>query len=145
MGDRVLMQIVNNEGDFGPVVYGHDAGVFAPVIVEALVKRMKNRTGDMAYWSGRLVQEVSRTCPDGDVSLGMWNAEGVLTEDASHGDAGVVLINADTGKATYLGGYYTPEGNFNDDGFDLEIINKYRSDIFGDQVGRYGGSGYLCV
>jgi len=131
MGDRVLMQIVNNAGEFGPVVYGHDAGVHAPMIVRDLVARMAPRGGDVTYWSARLVQEVSKTCTEGSHSLGMWNAEAVLTAEDSHGDGGVVIINADTNEATYMGGYYNSVGDFADEeDFDMEIINRYRAEFF---------------
>jgi len=79
MGDRVLMQVVNGEGEFGPVVYGHDAGVYAPAIVKALVTRMGGRGGDVSYWTARLAQETAKTCAEGNMSFGMWNAEAVLT------------------------------------------------------------------
>lgn len=130
MGDRVLMQIVNNEGTFGPVVYGHDAGIYAPLIAKALVERMVGRASDVTYWSARLVQEVSKTCSEGNLSLGMWNAEAVLTEDDSHGDAGVVVINASTGDITYQGGYYDANGNFADEDFNMTYINKAREKYF---------------
>lgn len=130
MGDRVLMQVVNNEGEFGPVVYGHNAGVLAPMIVRDLVARMMERAGDVSYWSARLVQEVAKTCAEGAHSLGMWNAEEVLTGEDSHGDAGCVVINASTGEATYTGGYYNSAGGMDDEDFDMEIINKYRAEFF---------------
>ena len=106
MGDRVLMQCFSSKtGEFGPVVYGHWCGGKAPAIVAALAKRMESRGGDVAYSSARLVQEAIGENKDA-LSFGIWNAAGRLTADDSHGDAGCVLIDVDSGHApTYLGGY----------------------------------------
>lgn len=120
MGDRVIMQIVQRNrltGDtFGPMVYGHWAGHSTPKIVEALAAKMQDRLGDVAYQSARLVQMI---LDDGgslmqrdNCGIGIYNADAVATEDDSHGDAGVVLIDADTFKCECLGGYLRA----NDDG-----------------------------
>lgn len=105
MGDRVLMQCVQGE-KFGPVVYGHWSGYQAPKIVARLKSRMESRGGDLDYWSARLVQEAIDN--EGNLGFGCWNASAQLTAEDSHGDAGCVLIDVDTGEVTCLGGYLIP-------------------------------------
>lgn len=112
MGNRVLFQVVqsrrNTEGPvlFGPVVYGHWSGGEAPKIVRRLAARMVTRPGDVDYATARLVQEVVADVPNSPLGVGVWNAKGVLTEDDSHGDAGVVLIDCSDGfRCECLGGY----------------------------------------
>lgn len=106
MGDRVLMQCYSSKsGEFGPVVYCHWTGESAPNVLKRLRSRMKDRPGDLAYSSARLVQEAIGE-DEGALSFGTWNAEALLTEKDSHGDAGVILIDVDKGHhATCMGGY----------------------------------------
>ena len=103
MGDRVLFQVVQGS-DFSPVVYCHWAGWRAPGIVRALSWRMAHRTGDLNYTAARLVQECIQAA-EGNTGFGIWNAEHRLTEEDSHGDAGVVLIDCDSWQCECLGGY----------------------------------------
>lgn len=94
MGNRVLFQVVSpDRSEFSPVVYGHWSGSDAGSVCKRLWQRMQTRPGDVWYTSARLVQELI----DGDktaLGFGMWNADAVLTEADSHGDAGVVLVIA---------------------------------------------------
>jgi hypothetical protein len=113
MGDRVLFQVIKAAEDsveFSPVIYGHNAGDAAPTIVAQLAIQMRDRMGDVSYWAARLVEVLCQTDPGGCLSIGIWNADAILTAKDSHGDAGVVLINADNGAAMYLGGYYNADG-----------------------------------
>lgn len=113
MGDRVIMQIVQRNrltGDtFGPMVYGHWAGHSTPDIVEALATKMQDRLGDVAYQSARLVQMIldngGSSIQRNNCGIGLYNSTAVATVDDSHGDAGVVLIDADTFKCECFGGY----------------------------------------
>lgn len=111
MGDRVLMQCYSSKtNEFGSVVYGHWAGGEAKDIVMRLALRMKERGGDIAYSTARLVQEMIDCSGElgkkHSAGFGVWNAEKLLTKDDSHGDAGVVLIDVENDhKATYIGGY----------------------------------------
>lgn len=66
---------------------------------------MADRRDDVSYWSARLVQELCETCKDGSHSAGIWNVDRVLTEQDSHGDAGVMLINCANNSAQCFGGY----------------------------------------
>ena len=115
MGDRALLQVVSGT-EFGPVVYCHWAGSRVPEIVRRLAKRMAERGDDLAYASARLVQE----CINGDdsaLSFGIWNADKPLSEEDSHGDAGVVLIDCANGYKCQCFGGYLEAG---DDGFPRE-------------------------
>lgn len=108
MGDRVLIQCHDGE-KFGPVIYLHWGGADAPAIVGRLVERMRsnNRMNDIAYWSARMVQE-STLDDAGALSVGIMNSEQILTKEDSHGDAGVVLVDARDGSVVTLGGYLKP-------------------------------------
>ena len=111
MGDRVLMQCYSSKtNDFGSVVYGHWSGSEAKDIVMRLALRMKERGGDIAYSTARLVQEMIDCSGElgkkDSAGFGVWNSEKLLTNEDSHGDAGVVLIDVDDDhKPTYIGGY----------------------------------------
>lgn len=105
MGDRVLFQVVSTVGNMSPVVYCHWAGYRATHIVRALKARMVNCPGDVSYAAARLVQECVSPQPSGNTGFGLWNATTRLTEEDSHGDAGVVLINCDSWQCECFGGY----------------------------------------
>ena len=109
MGDRVLFQVVRGassaQANIGPVVYCHWSGERAPQIVRALAKRMVDRPGDVEYATARLVQECTGANA-GATGFGVWSATSRLTEEDSHGDAGVVLIDCANGfRCECLGGY----------------------------------------
>lgn len=111
MGDRVLLQVVKKSPEeFSPVIYCHWLGGCGAIdAVTRLKARMEGRSGDVPYATARLVQEVINN-DNGNLSFGVWNAEKVLTAEDSHGDAGVILVNADTFEMTFLGGYL-PHGD----------------------------------
>lgn len=117
MGNRVLMQCFSSErGNFGPVVYGHWSGGDAGNVARKLAARMKDRQGDLAYSSARLMQELIDG-DEGNLGFGMWNSDHLLVADDSHGDAGVILIDVDNGhKCQCMGGYLKT----GDDGFPIE-------------------------
>lgn len=106
MGDRVLYQVIDSKkGEFSPVVYSHWGGSNAPGVLQCLFDRMRSRPGDLEYTAARLVQEVLGN-DDGNTGTGIWNAEGQISADHSHGDAGVVLIDISDGMTFQcLGGY----------------------------------------
>jgi hypothetical protein len=105
MGDRVLIQ-VKNETEFSPVAYGHWSGSSAPDILRRLQKRMVGRSNDVSYAFARLVQEMVGD-DTGNTSFGAWNAQALLTAEASHGGAGCVIIDVSKPEFTYecFGGY----------------------------------------
>jgi len=105
VGDRVVLQCYDKD-EVGPVVYGHWSGQDALAAVERLRQRMATRGGDLTYWSARLVQELING-NEGNLGFGIWNQDKLLTTDDSHGDAGCVLIDVNTGKVRLFGGYLT--------------------------------------
>lgn len=107
MGDRLLMQVKGPADEFSPVIYCHWAGSYAGAFCEELRKRMKGRERDVSYTAARLVQIATAGDPAGNMSFGIWNAAGILTEKDSHGDAGIVLVDVSTDKMSFscLGGY----------------------------------------
>jgi hypothetical protein len=115
LGDRVIFQVVGKPDnvmdpgvlEFSPVIYAHWSGERAPQVLERLRKRMRARAGDVPYTAARLVQELIDPSNVGALSFGIWNADRVLTEEDSHGDAGVVLIDVSTGAMRFkcFGGY----------------------------------------
>jgi hypothetical protein len=129
MGDRVLFQVVlradktNEAKEFSPVMYGHWSGSAAPGIAKRIKKRMGKRTGDTDYTAARLIQEMING-DNGELSFGMWNADRVLTEEDSHGDAGVVLVNLYSDKEMSFecfGGYLAVEN-------DEIVIREYQEE-----------------
>ncbi len=111
MGDRVLLQVVRKDEkpEFSPVIYCHWLGGDAVEAVKRLAVRMNGRRGDVYYIAARLLQEVING-DVGDTGFGMWNAKKVLTAKDSQGDAGVILVDAETFEMTFLGGYL-PNGD----------------------------------
>lgn len=98
MGDRILLQVVEKDEkgrvtEFSPVAYGHWAGSYAPDFLARLQTRMVGREGDVSYTFARLIQEMTDGNDD-NLSFGCWNADKVLVADDSHGEAGVVIIDA---------------------------------------------------
>jgi hypothetical protein len=106
MGDRVLLQVIkrNELPGYSPVIYCHWLGGMAVEAVKRLAVRMNERRGDVDYIAARLLQEVING-DDGDTGFGLMHADKVLTAEDSHGDAGIILVNADTFEMTFLGGY----------------------------------------
>lgn len=111
MGDRVLLQVVKNGPDpeFSPVIYCHWLGGDAVEAVKRVAKRMMDRRGDVSYIAARLVQDVING-DEGNTGFGLMLANKPLTAEDSHGDAGVILVDADTFEMTFLGGYL-PDGS----------------------------------
>ena len=97
------MQIVSATEN-GPAVYCHGRGHDAPAIVKRFAARMKDRRGDVPYLTARLLQEAMGD-DTRDTGFGVFNADKRLTSDDTHGDAGIVLIDADTFRCECVGGY----------------------------------------
>jgi len=82
------------EVDFSPVCYLHWGGSEVPALLRQCATIMHDRPGDLEYTFARFVG-VCHTTPglnDSCLSLGVWNADGLLTEEYSHGDNGVFVI-----------------------------------------------------
>lgn len=109
MGDRILYQVVSKYDrmtktalEFSPVVYGHNSGHNWKEDTAKLAKKMRDRS-DVQYAAARLIQIMIGDHPfsvNDNCGFGIWNIDRVLTADDTHGDAGVVLIDADNGYLT---------------------------------------------
>lgn len=109
MGDRVLMQVFSSKtNQFSPVLYCHWSGESTPNNVKALKRRMADRMGDVDYWAARMVQSMMGAL-NGSTGFGIWNSSHLLTAEDSHGDAGCVVIDCETGDVGCFGGYLKPE------------------------------------
>lgn len=115
MGDRVVAHVFSlKDREIGPAVYLHNGAYRFPRLVDELRDRMHDRRGDVSYASARLIGLAHEAIP-GNLSLGTWNAphegdpvecwEAITSEDYSHGDGGVVLINCDDFSAYACHGY----------------------------------------
>jgi len=105
MGDRVLIQVKAGTG-FSPVCYLHWSGDSAPALIRETAELMKGRDNDVAYCFARLVG-VCHTSTPGNLSLGVWNADALLTSGDSHGDAGIYIVDCGTWDVVAMGGYGT--------------------------------------
>ncbi len=94
--------------EVGPTIYLHWSGEAFDWLREFL-KDWK-RWGDLPYMSARFIGLCAAKMP-GDLSLGTWNCEvcntgsnaaqwsNLTAESRSHGDQGILLVDADTGWA----------------------------------------------
>lgn len=107
MGDRCVLQVIDSRDPtrFSPAVYVHWVGDAVPQIMERTIARMAGRQ-DIDYVAARLVQECALVAGEhGNLGLGMWNVDHVLTADDSHGDAGCALLDVAWWRVQYVGGY----------------------------------------
>lgn len=109
MGDRLLMQVKGPADEFSPVIYCHWSGSSAGAMCGELRERMKGRERDVSYTAARLVQIATAGDPGGNMSFGIWNADAILTEKDTHGDAGIVIVDVSQNDMAFLcfGGYLT--------------------------------------
>lgn len=103
MGDRCLIQFYDGK-DFSPVVYLHRHGEQANEFLDIHDKVMQDRKGDLNYSCARFIGICHEKIRP-PLSLGIWNAHHIMTEEDSHGDAGVILVDVNTFERSYLGGY----------------------------------------
>jgi hypothetical protein len=119
MGDRALV-IFEDADEVSPVVYLHWSGSRVPALLEQLKERMRGREGDVSYAAARFVGLCHEALP-GNLSLGVWNIpvdtlvavksrglDGRADKELagySHGDAGVVVVNANDFTWQAYGGY----------------------------------------
>jgi hypothetical protein len=119
MGNRALV-IFESKDEVSPVVYLHWNGSQVPELLQQLKERMKGREGDVSYTAARFIG-ICHESIAGNLSLGVWNmpadtliavksrgsnawADKELAE-YSHGDAGVVIVNAEDFTFQAYGGY----------------------------------------
>lgn len=98
MGDRALVQFVckNSEGEviiYSPTVYLHHHGFMARELIAECYEYMKiNRLGDVDYACSRFIG-ICHTRIVGNTGLGVWNSNGVLTNNDSRGDHGCFIVD----------------------------------------------------
>ena len=115
MGDRAVIVIKSAEGDVGPAVYLHWNGSDAPALLQRLKALMTDREGDVSYATARLIGLAHEMIP-GNLSLGVFalkpdevkairrgNVHDM--EAISHGDAGLIVVDASTFDWTAYRGY----------------------------------------
>ena len=119
MGDRAIV-IFYDRDRVSPVVYLHCNGEHVPAWLNELREVMRGREDDAGYGCARFIG-LCHTKIEGPLSLGTWNlparlAKSVASPDReperaralarySHGDAGVVLVNAADYTWRAYGGY----------------------------------------
>lgn len=88
MGDRALIQFKGRDAsEHSPVTYTHWGGYDVRARLAELRELMRGREGDVSYTAARFVG-ICHQASEGNLSLGIWNHDGLLTADDSHGDAG---------------------------------------------------------
>jgi hypothetical protein len=119
MGDRALV-IFKDETKISPVIYLHWAGSDVPQYIEELKALMADRRGDATYASARFTG-IAHTANVSSVSLGLYAlhpqlAKAIKATDAetlasfSHGDAGLIVVDARDFSWRAYGGYLESEG-----------------------------------
>lgn len=119
MGDRALVVFEVNDS-VSPVVYLHWSGSRVPELIEELKELMQGREGDLSYTVARFIG-ICHSHIGGNLSLGVWNLPVDLLiavqtrrassaaeremEEYSHGDAGLVIVNATDFTWQAYGGY----------------------------------------
>lgn len=105
MGDRAIV-VFRDADSVSPGVYLHWDGYRAYDLLRAAAPRM--RKGDAGYSAARFAG-VCHEHIAGNLSLGLLppprGTTPDLLADYSHGDAGVFLVDVDTGDITCYGGY----------------------------------------
>lgn len=114
MGDRVLITFKTTDKatkttDYSPTIYMHWAGEGAKQMLLNAAPAL--RRGDIGYSAARFCGECHKSLV-GVTGLGLFAAPDPTKPDFdwnefSHGDAGVYVVDVQTGKVTAHGGYGT--------------------------------------
>lgn len=116
MGDRCLVVFTNTKRDeISPVIYLHWHGHKVADWLKEWRSYMEGRMGDVQYGAARFVG-ICHTHIEGNLSLGIWQGGNEALADPegySHGDHGVVIVNADDGTFTQHGQACDLEGRAN--------------------------------
>lgn len=123
MGDRAVFVCHRSRSKFSPAVYVHWQGHAAKSLLESAAPRM--RTGDTSYSAARLCGVIHEQS-DGNCGLGLLGPPTDWTRATSrafsHGDAGVFLIDVDTGLVECFNGYgFDDSANDNDEKMSITI------------------------
>lgn len=119
MGDRTLVICVDDGGDITPAVYAHHLGSDTADLIREVAPRL--REGDPSYSIAAVAAHFWKAADSGHgyVSVGILPApdkidEATLRGDYNHGDAGVWVINVDTGNVQQYKASYSssPAQNF---------------------------------
>lgn len=116
MGDRALV-IFTDKKEVSPAVYLHWSGNRVPEFLEEHRELMKDRRGDVSYAAARFTGLCHTKIP-GNLSLGLFDVpktvQTAIKSDVptlkalqgfSHGDAGVVIVDVNTGDWKAYAGY----------------------------------------
>jgi hypothetical protein len=114
MGDRALVVFTDGK-DVSPTTYLHWSGDAVPELLKEHHAVMQGRLGDVSYATARFIG-ICHTHIEGNLSLGCWNTSAehraaiidrnkAKLADYSHGDAGVIVVDCNTGKWSAYGGY----------------------------------------
>jgi hypothetical protein len=116
MGDRAIIILHSDDRhEVGPCVYLHWGGRTVPALLDDLKALMSTRPDDVPYATARLIGLAHVAMP-GNLSLGVWNPSPDLQHaiachdakrlaEASHGDAGLILVNVHDFTWRAFGGY----------------------------------------
>ena len=104
MGDRALVQFKDNN-EVSPVVYLHWDGSEVKDWLQELRELMGDRFSDVSYTCARFIG-VCHSHIKGNLSLGVFTQTTELKQTDSHGDAGCLVVDVETGKVECSGGYY---------------------------------------
>lgn len=116
MGDRALVIFTDSDKqEISPTTYLHWAGSDVPMLVNRLAALMADRKNDCSYASARFTGICHEHCT-GNLSVGLQNTPqdietAIQHDDAatiaeySHGDAGVIVVNAGDFTWKAYGGY----------------------------------------
>lgn len=108
MGDRALVVFADKSvGDVSPTVYLHTRGCDVPKLLEKHKARMGERKDDVSYAAARFIGICHEEIP-GASGLGVFDTPAnFLADPASHthGDAGVIVVDAATYEWQAFGGY----------------------------------------
>jgi hypothetical protein len=106
MGDRAVIIVTNNNGDAPVAMYLHNGGCGVGALLAEAAPKM--RAGDADYARARLCG-VAHERSGGILGLGLFagpkDLEPATLKNFSHGDAGVFVVNVDTGDVETFGGY----------------------------------------
>ena len=106
MGNRAIV-VFKNGSEVSPRVYLHWGGSQVPQVLARWWELMEGRRGDESYGAARFIGLCHETF-SGNMSLGVFSGERELNScdwnDESPGDAGVFLVDTNTGEVERFDG-----------------------------------------